>query len=185
MPKIIIPLFLIVIGLFLMFKQEPEKEVIEYIYVDVKGAVKNPGNYQMPYNTRVSDVIKKAGGLRFDASTRYINLAKRLEDEMVIVIYTNEEVLNNPSDLMVTYCNCPTITNDGLFDSEENNLEKVNINTADLETLMTLTGIGKVKAQAIIDYRTLNGQFINCEDLMNVKGIGQSTYDKIKNYITV
>ena len=186
MYKIILPIFIIMIGMFLIFnEQDKSKEIIDNISVDIKGAVKSPGRYEIEYDARVQDLIKKAGGLRFDASTKYINLAKKLEDEMVVVIYTNEEINDLDKDLMITYCNCPEISNDGCVVEEENNKEKININLATLEELMTLTGIGETKAKAIIEYRTTNGNFTKTEDIMNVKGIGESTYNKIKNLITV
>ena len=185
MNKVILPIVIIMIGLFLIFQEKENKEVIDTINVDIKGAVKYPGKYVMSYQSCVDDLIKEAGGLRFDASTRYINLAKKLEDEMVVVIYTDAEINDLDNDLVVTYCNCPEVSNDTCVVSEENNKEKININLASLEELMTLSGIGETKAKAIIDYRTTNGSFTKLEDIMNVKGIGEATYNKIKDFITI
>ena len=186
MYKIFLPIIFLFIGMFLIYdKQNPKMDVVANINVDIKGAVNRPGKYSLPYGTCIADLISLAGGLRFDASTKYINLAKKLEDEMVVVIYTEYDIENSSADLVINYCQCPTIINDGCLVNEENNKEKININLATIEELMTLNGIGKTKAQAIIDYRNTNGNFVNVEQIMNVKGIGEATYDKIKTFITV
>ena len=132
------------------------------------------------------------------------NLIK--ENEMVIIIYTKDQVkeARRNDNLSVTIkdsCVCPKISNDACLNnnssneskssgsgssSETNDLkEKININTATLEELQTLTGIGAGKAQSIIDYRIENGDFSKIEDIMNVSGIGEAVFEKIKEYITV
>ena len=177
-------------------EKEPviEEQINKYT-VDIKGAVNSPGVYQLESNLTVNDAIKIAGGLTKDADTSIINLAKKITDEMVIIIYTKEEVKNsNVVDTVIKIvekeCICPNIQNDGcLNDSIKDNIsnkneELVNINTATLEELETISGIGESKAKSIIEYRQNNGLFEKIEDIMNVEGIGESLYEKIKIYIT-
>lgn len=171
-----------------------EEQPTKYM-VDIKGAVNSPGVYQLDSNLTVNDAIKMAGGLTKDADTSIINLAKKITDEMVIIIYTKEEVKNsNVVDTVIKIvekeCICPNIQNDGcLNDSIKDNIsnkdeELVNINTATLSELETISGIGESKAKSIIEYRQKNGLFEKIEDIMNVEGIGESLYEKIKIYIT-
>ncbi len=162
----------------------------EKIYVDVKGAVAKPGVYVVEADKRVSDAVVLAGGFTKEANTRYVNLSKILKDEMVIIIYTNNEVKNLLEDVSKeTPCICENIVNDACIqdetEDERNEDSLININTATLEELMTLTGIGESKANAIIDYREENGDFTNIEDIMEVSGISESTYSKIKDFITI
>lgn len=189
MNKVILPIVIILLGSFLLFNDlsinDKKEQSMDFIAVDIKGAISNPGVYKMERWSRLSDLIDEAGGLRFDASTRYINLSKMLEDEMVVVIYTDSEIDDLDNSLELSFCNCPEVSNDTCFTSEENNKAKININTASLDELMTLSGIGKSKAQSIIDYRTNNGNFLDIKDIMNVKGIGNGVYEKIKDFITV
>ncbi len=140
----------------------------EYYYVDIKGCIKNPGVYKLVKGSRVKDVIELAGGLTSDSDTSNINLAKIIEDEMVININSvNDNSGNN-------------------YSMNSNNLsDLININTASLEQLMTLSGIGESKARSIISYRKENGNFNEIEDITKVSGIGQALYEKIKDYITV
>jgi len=191
MKKYLIVILLFLFGLFLIM---PENKVVaddlDTIKIDIKGYVLNPGVYTIKSNSRVIDAITLAGGLDEHASTKYINLSRKLSDGDVIIIYSQEEVDNTNNKTMITFidnkCTCPTIKNDAcLTDNINNKNILININTASLEELMTIKGFGKTKAQSIIDYRTKNGNFINIEDIKNVKGIGDSTYDKIKAYITV
>lgn len=172
---------------------ETKSKVI--IQVDIKGAVKKPGVYEVNDDLRVNDIITMAGGLNKNANTNYINLSARVRDEMVIWIYTNEEIDKlqlgkNSVQYMIQECNCPVVDNTTCLNNneEKNNVINnniVNINTASLEELTTLDGIGESKAKNIIDYRNKNGNFLNKEDIMNVSGIGESAYNKIKDNITV
>ena len=148
----------------------------------------------MNTDSRIIDLIEKAGGLTQNADTSNINLSKKLKDEMVIIIYSKEEMEKiNSNEKPI--CECPE-NNDGCIDDEKQtntqnnkketkNKEKININTASIEEIKTLSGIGESKAQAIIEYREKNGDFKRIEDLMNIKGIGESIIDKIKNQATV
>lgn len=165
--------------------KETTKESVDNFYVDVKGAVKDPGVYLVSAGERVIDAIEKAGGLKKNANTSNINLAKRLESEMVIVVYTNTEVKKGSvKSSCDTECNCEVIEINNCIENEENSA-KVNINTASIEELMTLSGIGESKAKSIISYREENGDFKSIEELKNVSGIGDSLYEKIKDVITV
>lgn len=183
-------------------KIENDIETFDAIYVDIKGAIKNPGVYEVEEDTIVNEVIEKAGGLLENADTSIINLARRVEDGDLIIIYTEEEVANSNIleketviKVVDNECVCPNIQNDGCINDEitgnigsDNNIEEdkpININTATLDQLMTITGIGEAKANAIIEYRKEHGKFNTIEDIMNVSGIGESLFAKIKNYITV
>jgi len=128
-----------------------------------------------------------------------LNLSKKVTDEMVIIIYTKEEIKkfregNVTIKEVIKYigkdCECPDPNINGACikddeQQESNSLSLISINTATKEQLMTLTGIGESKAQSIIDYRTTNGLFKNITDLKNITGIGDSIFDKIKDYITL
>lgn len=163
-------------------KDKKTKKELANLVVDIKGMVVNPGVYKVEEGTRINDVISLAGGLKKGADTSNINLAKLVTDEMTIIIYSSEEVLEKYKK-EVCVCDCPYIENDACINNEENKL--VNINTCTLEELLTINGIGKAKAQSIIDYRKENGNFNSIEDIKNVPGIGVSLFEKIKDYITV
>ena len=191
--------------------KENEKDYnIDTIKVDIKGLVENPGVYQVDDDSRVIDVINIAGGLKEGANTEYINLSKKVIDEMIIVIYSNNDVEKfKQTDKKVIYieyeCICPdnindacitnkdTVNTNGVKDinnSENNNKDDsnsdeimVSINKGTLDELTKLTGIGESKAKAIIEYREKNGEFKNLEDIMNVSGIGEAAYSKIKDNI--
>lgn len=175
--------------------KEMTEEITNYT-IDIKGAIKNPGVYTIDSNSNVNDVIKLAGGLTKEADTSLINLAKKVTDEMVIIVYTKEEVKN--SNLVNTVikvvekeCVCPNIENDGCLNTEvQDNITNkedgklININTATKEELLTISGIGESKANNIIKYRETNGKFNSIEDIKNVDGIGDNLYETIKIYIT-
>ena len=176
---------------------ESKEEIVENkkIKIDIKGEILNPGVYQLKENDRVSDAINVAGGLTENADTELINLSKTLKDEMVIIIYNKNEIekIRQESDkkeTIVKYiekkCTCPDTTNDACIkNAEETKDKKVSINTATVEELMTVDGIGESKAKAIVKYRETNGNFETIEDIKNVSGIGESTFEKFKDYITV
>lgn len=139
------------------------------IFVDIKGAVKNPGVYQMEVGDRVKDALDAAGGLTGDADSQKVNLAKRLEDQMVIVVpKVGEEAEEIPA---------------GETSKEATKEGKVNINTATVEELKTLKGVGEKKAEAIIEYRKKNGSFQTKEDLMKVRGIGKKLFESFQERI--
>ena len=139
------------------------------IFVDIKGTVKNPGVYQMKAGDRVKDALEAAGGLTDEADSQKVNLAKRLEDQMVIVVpKVGEEAEEIPA---------------GATSKEEAKEGKVNINTATVEELKTLKGVGEKKAEAIIEYRKKNGSFKTKEDLMKVRGIGKKLFESFEERI--
>lgn len=152
--------------------QEPEEQEPVFWVVDVKGAVTNPGIYEVAKNMRVQNAIDLAGGLLQNAETRHINFAQHVTDQMLLYIpVVGEEIVDFP----YTQPNSPV----------EEGTSKININTAtDLE-LQALPGIGEKKALQIINYRTENGSFSTIEELMEVSGIGQKTFDTLKESITV
>lgn len=170
--------------------KEPEKESDTFIYVDIKGSVKKPGVYKVSSESIVNDVITLAGGFTKNAYTKNINLSKKVKDEMVIYIFsknemTTKETKSIKNDTIVTtevinYDNC--IKNEPA--EEDTNSSLVNINTASKEELMSISGIGSSKADLIITYRQ-NTPFTKIEDIMNVSGIGENLFEKIKKYITV
>ena len=140
------------------------------------------------------DVIDKAGGLTKNANTRFINLSKILNDGEVIVVYSNAEIKKAEKEKIIyvdTPCVCEEIKNDSCYNENSssqnnNNVSNIiNINSASLGELMTLSGIGESKAKAIIKYREENGKFISVEDIIKVNGISETIYSKIKNNITI
>lgn len=162
--------------------------------VDIKGQVNVPGIYTMPSSSRVIDVINAAGGLTENANTTVLNLSKKISDEMVIIVYSNEEVANfnktkELEESIQKQCNQKEENypkNDACIDdSNMTTTNLISINNATLEELTTLSGIGSAKAQDIIDYRLMNGPFQNIEELKNIPGIGESIFAKIKDYITL
>lgn len=187
-----------VIEVFQMASVE-EKEQITTIKINIKGAVMNPGVYEISSDSRVEDAIYEAGGLTNDADTSIINLSKKLNDESVIIIYTAEEVRSiKQGNVVVQYieneCNCPEYQNNACIDpealinndkSEVSATNKISLNRATIDQLQTLSGIGKAKAEAIIDYRNTNGGFKTIEELKKVKGIGDAIFNKIKDDITI
>ena len=174
------------------------------IYVDIKGNVLNPGVYTLDSGSRVIDVVNQAGGFTEGANTRFINLSKVLNDGDVIVIYSNSEIEEAKKSKIIyveTPCICEEVKNDACITQnveveepnipdnavipEDSNNGKININTATSEELQTLSGIGESKAQAIIDYRNTNGPFNSIEEIVNVSGISENLFAKIKEDITV
>ena len=173
-----------------------EENKNEKIFVEIKGAVLTPGVYEMDINNRVIDLINKSGGLTDNANVNYLNLSSKLKDEMVVKIYTNEE-LNNKKKVEIIYeyipmdCECP-IKECEIKEEDDININKIskeetkiNINKASKEELMTLSGFGETKALNVIQYRSKNGDFKKIEDIMNVSGIGENVFNKIKEYIEV
>lgn len=171
-------------------KEETNTETsVKEIVVDVKGSVKKPGVYKIKENSRVTDAIDAAGGLSKNANTRFINLSKLLSDGDVVVIYSNEEIEDAKKEdkiVVETPCICEEVKNDACYKEETTNTNgKININTATINELITLTGIGESKAKLIIEYRTQNGNFKDIKDIMKVKGISETLFSKFKENITI
>ena len=171
------------------------------IFVEIKGAVKNPGVYEASSDEIINDIIAKAGGLNDDAYTDNINLSKKVSDELVIYVYTKDEMQDESSSKKVTSnsssnknsYNIETFTQGkvSIISSNDSGVTQdstttlININTADAKLLEELPGIGATKANSIITYREEVGVFKSIEDLKNVSGIGDATFEKLKDYITV
>lgn len=150
-------------------KTEESMTLDAVIFVDIKGEVKKPGVYQMKAGDRVKDAIDAAGGLTAEADSQKVNLAQRVEDQMVIVVpKVGEEAEAIPA---------------GVTSKETSKEGKVNINTATVEELKTLKGVGEKKAEAIIEYRKKNGSFKTKEDLMKVRGIGKKLFESFEERI--
>ncbi len=178
-----------------------EKINSKTFFVDIKGAVNAPGVYELDSNKRVIDVINLAGGLKDNADTINLNLSKKITDEMYIIVYTKDEIYNykknkennNQITCASFECECPDVKNDACIKNSNNSTEnktekitgKLSINTATKEELMTLPSIGEAKADAIISYRQTNGNFNLIEDIKKVSGIGDSVFEKIKDYIVL
>ena len=152
-------------------KNQKEEEVEQdLITVDVKGAVKSPGIYDLPVGSRINDAVQKAGGLTDNADSKSINLAQRISDEALVYVPTKEEVTSQEA-----HSNAST--------TKEN--KKVNLNKASLEELKQVKGLGAKRAQDIIDHRESNGKFKSVDELKKVSGIGAKTIEKLKEYVTV
>ena len=149
-----------------------KEEVVEQdlITVDVKGAVKSPGIYDLPVGSRINDAVQKAGGLTDNADSKSINLAQRISDEALVYVPTKEEATSQEAHLNAS-------------NTKEN--KKVNLNKASLEELKQVKGLGAKRAQDIIDHRESNGKFKSVDELKKVSGIGAKTIEKLKEYVTV
>lgn len=148
------------------------------IKVDLKGAVQKPGVYTAQEGERVIDLINRAGGFLDDADQTKINLSQKVADEMVIYVPKVGED-SNVMEQVASFFQPQQSGNEASSDG------KVNINQADSTLLQTLPGIGPSKAEAIIEYRETNGPFKMIDDIMNISGIGEKTFEKLKNSITV
>ncbi|TDL34480.1 hypothetical protein E2R51_01835 [Jeotgalibacillus sp. S-D1] len=147
-------------------------ETSPQIQVDIKGKVQSPGVYTVADGDRVIDLIKLAGGETAEADMREVNLSQKLYDEMVIYIPAEGEEVKAPA------------TQPGAAAAPGQKV-KVNLNSADSDMLQTIPGIGPSKAEAILDYRDTVGRFETIEDIKNISGIGDKTFDKLKESIDV
>lgn len=162
------------------------------IYVDVCGAVANPGVFQLAAGSRVFQAIEAAGGYLPEAALTCVNRAGVLTDGQQLYILTQEEMERqglDPAEMVKASDgqmngSAGTGQNTGMAAQVQQD-NRININTADEAQLTTLTGIGATRAQAIIAYREENGPFAAIEDIMNVQGIKEGTFAKIKDEIVV
>lgn len=156
--------------------EEVQTEQSMVLYADICGAVQEPGVYKLEEGARIFQLIKQAGGLREDADLNSVNQAEKVTDGMKIRIYTKEEAASLPQQIW-----------ESTAESEQTApvSAKININSADIAQLTQLTGIGEARAADIIAYRTEHGRFLTIEEIMNVSGIKESTFQKIKDQIVV
>lgn len=152
--------------------QTEEEAAEERIVIHVCGEVVSPGVYRLPAGSRVQDAVLAAGGMTAEAASDYLNLARLLEDGEKIVVPDRQEAssLAQAGDS---------------GGGAETSPGKVNLNTAGLEELMGLPGIGEAKARAILDYRKTQGAFASVEDVMQVSGIGPAVFEKLREWIIV
>ena len=155
-------------------EKEEKAESVEQdlITVDVKGAVKSPGIYDLPVGSRVNDAVQKAGGLTEQADSKSLNLAQKVSDEALVYVPTKGEELASQQ----AGSGAPSSTSKD---------KKVNLNKASLEELKQVKGLGGKRAQDIIDHRETNGKFKSVDELKKVSGIGAKTIEKLKDYVTV
>ncbi|MBP6885351.1 MAG: helix-hairpin-helix domain-containing protein [Bacilli bacterium] len=162
--------FLVITGIVIGLIDKPKVEnpiddqreiIIENIVVEIKGEVYNPGLYILEQGSRINDLIELSGGFTKDANGMDLNLARVLSDGEVIIVSKKGE--------------SGTIIESKI----------ININYATVEQLMELSGIGETKAKAIVTYREQNGRFKKIEDIMNVSGISNALFERIKEQITV
>ncbi|KXU04334.1 helix-hairpin-helix domain-containing protein [Streptococcus oralis] len=155
-------------------KKEEKEEALEQdqITVDVKGAVKSPGIYDLPLGSRVHDAVQKAGGLTEEADSKSLNLAQKVSDEALVYVPTKGE---EAASQQATSGTSPSTSKE----------KKVNLNKASLEELKQVKGLGGKRAQDIIDHRETNGKFKSVDELKKVSGIGAKTIEKLKDYVTV
>lgn len=137
------------------------------VCVHICGAVNNPGVYEGEANLRLYQFIELAGGFREDASVESLNLAQEVQDGIQIYVPSKQEAAESSMPV------------------SEGQSTKLNLNTASKSELTQLPGIGEVKAEAILSYRDMNGAFQTIEELMNIPGIKEATFEQIKNLITV
>ena len=194
-------IFAMAIGAFLVLQQKPEAKTTDFptvsttstsqesteetssespesetILVDVKGAVQSEGVYELPSTARVNDAIEAAGGFLDQADKKSVNLAQKLSDEAVVYVASQGENVS-----VVQSATSSSATGD----SGSENTEKINLNTATVADLTTISGIGEKRANDILAYRDSQGGFTSVDDLNNVSGIGDKTLENIRPYVTV
>lgn len=155
-----------------------QKSSSEKVLVDIKGAVKNEGVYELITGSRLTDVVKLAGGFTEQADRKSVNLAQKVNDEEVIYVATIDESV----DVVVGSSRIGNGVNSSTPSSTSG---KTNINSATIEDLQTISGIGEKRARDIIAYREINGGFNSVDDLKNVSGIGDKILEKLKSDVTV
>ncbi len=161
-------------------EQQTDREKLQICYVHVCGAVNQPGVYELTADSRLFEAIQMAGGLTEEAADQTLNQAEVIEDGSKIYVPTKEEVkagMDNGGTLVQNEDNAEKAgsTSDG----------KIDINTAAKNELMTLSGIGEAKADAIVRYREEHGAFQKIEDLMEVEGIKEGVFQKVKDQMII
>ena len=158
----------------------PQSEEL-IIYIDIKGAVNRPGLYQLSEGSRMVDAIEAAGGLTTEADDRTINLAEKLLDQQKIIVYTESEM----AEKLIQEDRDNLLERDVYPSNPSDATQKININIATIDELQALPNIGPKKAQAIIEYRQTNGSFQTIDQIKEIKGIGEKTYEELAHLISV
>lgn len=158
----------------------PQSEEL-IIYIDIKGAVNRPGLYQLSEGSRMVDAIEAAGGLTTEADDRTINLAEKLLDQQKIIVYTESEI----AEQLMQEDRDNLLERDVYPSNPSGATQKININIATIDELQALPNIGPKKAQAIIEYRQTNGSFQTIDQIKEIKGIGEKTYEELAHLISV
>ena len=158
--------------------EETTMRMPQNCYVDIKGEVLRPGVYEFSCESRIQEVIKKAGGFTEEADETKINLAQKITDQMQMIVPN----VNSKQEGGVTEGNSEKGNSSNTTPSNSKQ-GTVNINTATLEELQTIKGIGKKKAEAILQYRKEHGPFRTKEDLLQVKGIGKKALEAIESQV--
>ena len=159
--------------------EETTTMIPQNCYVDIKGEVLRPGVYEFSCESRIQEVIKKAGGFTEEADETKINLAQKVTDQMQMIVPN----VNSKQEGGVTEGNSEKGNSSNTTPSNSKQ-GTVNINTATFEELQTIKGIGKKKAEAILQYRKEHGAFRTKEDLLQVKGIGKKALEAIESQVT-
>lgn len=193
----IVILITLLVGIYLMVNKEPQVDTTMWeetsltttaevatdatkeraetmIYVDIKGAVKVPGIYQLKNQQRIWDALALAGGVSEEADTAQVNYAQKVKDQMIIYVPKKGESVAQSLETLQE--SAP---------AQQNQEEKINVNTATEAELQTISGIGAKKAQEIIRFRDEQGPFKTVEELKNVPGIGEKTVERLKDMLTV
>ncbi|WP_430603867.1 competence protein ComEA [Enterococcus sp. DIV0724b] len=160
------------IPLFSSSQSNETESYSQQIYVDIKGAVVKPGMYEGNANMRVWDAVMLAGGVSDTADTKQVNFSERIVDQMIIYVPKIGEEVEVPEKSSASQ------------ESQSKDTSKINLNQASETELQTLPGVGQKKAQEIIRYREENDGFKSIEDLKNISGFGEKTFDKLKESIT-
>lgn len=156
-------------------------EVSSKLCCYVCGAVKHPGVYTFSEGARMNELIEQAGGFTKEAAVTYLNLAKTVTDSEKIYVPTEDEVSSSNANESVS----DNLQDGTTTESKSGAEDKVNINTADIDKLTSLPGIGEAKAGSIISYREDHGAFQSIEELKNVEGIKDGVFHKVKDLISV
>lgn len=193
----IVILITLLVGIYLMVNKEPQVDTTMWeetsltttaevatdatkeraetmIYVDIKGAVKVPGIYQLKTQQRIWDALALAGGVSEEADTAQVNYAQKVKDQMIIYVPKKGEAMAQSLETLQE--SAP---------AQQNQEEKINLNTATEAELQTISEIGAKKAQEIIRFRDEQGPFKTVEELKNVPGIGEKTVERLKDMLTV
>ncbi|EFT42104.1 helix-hairpin-helix domain-containing protein [Enterococcus faecalis] len=193
----IVILITLLVGIYLMVNKEPRVDTTMWeetsltttaevatdatkeraetmIYVDIKGAVKVPGIYQLKTQQRIWDALALAEGVNEEADTAQVNYAQKVKDQMIIYVPKKGEAVAQSLETLQE--SAP---------AQQNQEEKINLNTATEAELQTISGIGAKKAQEIIRFRDEQGPFKTVEELKNVPGIGEKTVERLKDMLTV